>query len=116
MATRTITTGIDIGTNGVKVVVAELVLDRVTGKKTPRLIATGWAEARGLRHGYVMGIGDAARAVSAAVRQAEKMATSGGISSRHRAARWFRRPVCERALAGHERVFERIKTDDETIC
>jgi len=74
VATRTITTGIDIGTNGVKVVVAELVLDRTTGRKTPRLIATGWAESRGLRHGYVMGIGDAARAVNAAVRQAEKMA------------------------------------------
>lgn len=71
---RTITTGIDIGTSGVKVVVAELVHDRVTGKVAPKLIATGWSEARGLRHGYVMSVSDAARSVSAALRQAEKMA------------------------------------------
>ncbi len=71
---RTITTGIDLGTSGVKVVVAELVHDRITNKVAPKLIATGWAETRGLRHGYVMSISDAARSVSAAVRQAEKIA------------------------------------------
>ncbi len=71
---RTITTGIDIGTSGVKVVTAELVRDRTTNKIAPKLIATGWSETKGLRHGYVMSVSDAARCVTAAVRQAEKMA------------------------------------------
>jgi cell division protein FtsA len=71
---RIITTGIDIGTSTVKVVVAELIRERGKDRAVPKIIATGVAEARGLRHGYVMSVSDAARSVAAAVRQAEKVA------------------------------------------
>lgn len=69
---RNITVGIDVGTSAVKVVVSELVHD---GDKTaPKIIATGTAESKGLRHGYIMSSGDAVRCVKQALRQAEKSA------------------------------------------
>ncbi len=69
---RNITVGIDVGTNYVKVVVAELA--RIKDKVQPKVIGTGYAETRGMRHGYIMSAADVTRAISAAVRQAEKAA------------------------------------------
>lgn len=68
---RNITVGIDIGTHTVKVVVAELV--RGKEKPFPKVIGTGYAESKGLRHGYIMSPADVARSVKLAVRQAEKV-------------------------------------------
>ncbi len=70
---RNLTVGIDVGTHHVKVVIAELV--RGKDKPFPKVIGTGMAESKGLRHGYVMSHADAVRSVKTAVRQAEK--TSG---------------------------------------
>jgi cell division protein FtsA len=67
---RNITVGIDVGTNSVKVVVAELARNRE--KPLPKIIATGYSESKGLRHGYIMSPADAIRSIKLAVRQAEK--------------------------------------------
>lgn len=69
---RNITVGIDIGTENVKVVVAEIF--RGKEKPGPKILATGLAEAKGLRHGYIMSHADAVKSVRQAVRQAEKVA------------------------------------------
>ncbi len=66
---RHIAVGIDIGSYQIKVVVAETFND---GKSGPRMIGTGLAETKGLRHGYVINVEDAARSISSAIRQAEK--------------------------------------------
>lgn len=66
---RTIVTGIDIGTYQVKVAVAE----KSNGARSyPRIIGTGFAESRGLRHGYIVSQSDVIRAIRGAVAQAEK--------------------------------------------
>ncbi|MDQ3014575.1 MAG: cell division protein FtsA [bacterium] len=70
---RNITVGIDVGTHTVKVVVAELVRNKE--RTFPKIIGTGAAETKGLRHGYIMSQADAAQSILRAVRQAEK--TSG---------------------------------------
>jgi cell division ATPase FtsA len=46
---RNITVGIDVGTYQVKVVVAELAQEGE--RKIPKIIGTGFAESKGLRHG-----------------------------------------------------------------
>lgn len=66
-----IVTGIDIGTYHVKVVIAESAEDP---RQPPRILGTGYAESRGLRHGYIISIGDVSRSVAAAVSQASKAA------------------------------------------
>ncbi|MBX4198457.1 cell division protein FtsA [Candidatus Parcubacteria bacterium] len=71
---RNITVGIDVGTHTVKVVVAELVRNKE--KTFPKIIGTGTAETKGLRHGYIMSQADATRSIKSALRQAEK---SSGI-------------------------------------
>jgi cell division protein FtsA len=68
---RNITVGIDVGTHYVKVVVAEL--NREREKPYPKVIATGIAESKGLRHGYVLSPADAVKSIRTAVRQAEKV-------------------------------------------
>ncbi|MCC2631019.1 MAG: cell division protein FtsA, cell division protein FtsA [Candidatus Paceibacter sp.] len=68
---RNITVGIDVGTHTVKVVVAELI--RGKDKPFPKVIGTGYAESKGLRHGYIMSPADAARSIKQAARQAEKV-------------------------------------------
>ncbi len=70
---RNVTVGIDIGTYQVKVVVSELVKEN--GKSSTRIIGTGTAESKGLRHGYIVSIPDASDSVRMAVKMAEK--TSG---------------------------------------
>lgn len=67
-----ITTGIDIGTYEVRVVVAE----HGAENSLPTILGTGRAESKGLRHGYIINTSDVVRSVSMAVRQAEK---SSGI-------------------------------------
>lgn len=70
MAQRT-TVGIDVGSHHVRVVVAEN-----TGKGTPhKIIGAGYAESKGLRHGYIVNIDDVARSIREAAAQAEE--TSG---------------------------------------
>lgn len=69
---RRIATGIDIGTHQTKVVVVE----EVQTEAGPELhiIGTGIAESRGMRHGYVVDIEDAAESVRQARAQAEQAA------------------------------------------
>ncbi len=61
-----IVTGIDIGTYHVKVVIAE------TGDHSspPRIIGTGFAKSKGLRHGYIMSSADISSAIKTAISQA----------------------------------------------
>ena len=68
-----ISVGIDIGTYQIKVVVSESILTE-DGTYIPRIIATGEAESKGLRHGYIINIADVTRCVRIAVEQAEKAA------------------------------------------
>ncbi|MEX0933379.1 MAG: cell division protein FtsA [Candidatus Paceibacterota bacterium] len=70
--TKNIAVGIDIGTSNVKVAVAEKSF--VDGKIVPRLIATGFAESRGLRQGYIVNGSEVVKSIRKAVRQAEKAA------------------------------------------
>lgn len=76
--------GIDVGTNTIKVVVAEFPL-----KKAPRILGTGRSISRGLRQGYVTDIARAAQSIREAVREAESvskvkikeaLASIGGIT------------------------------------
>jgi cell division protein FtsA len=69
MANRIIT-GIDIGTNSVRVVITEY----VPGEGLPKILGIGKAESRGLRHGYIINIADAVRGVRLAVEEAEQAA------------------------------------------
>ncbi len=66
-----IVTGIDIGSYQVKVVIAERADDP---RQLPHILGTGYAESRGLKHGYVISVPDVARSVAAAVAQASKAA------------------------------------------
>lgn len=74
---RHIAVGIDIGTYHVKVVVAEYV--ETEGRSFPRIIGTGLAESKGLRHGYIINIQDVAESVARAAKDAE---TAAGIQIR----------------------------------
>jgi cell division protein FtsA len=47
---RNISVGIDIGTSAIRIVVGEF----LKGEKNPKIIGVGEAEAKGLRHGYVV--------------------------------------------------------------
>ena len=67
MSKRTV--GIDIGSNQVKVVVAEEV--QKGGKHVPKIIGTGFAESRGLRHGYIINGSDVRKSLESALTQAE---------------------------------------------
>jgi len=66
-----IVTGIDVGTYQVKVVIAEASSDP---RALPVILGTGYAESRGMRHGYIISIPEVARSVAAAVSQASKAA------------------------------------------
>lgn len=71
---RNITVGIDIGTYQVKVVVTELFKEN--GRSIPRILGTGIAESKGLRHGYIINTDDVTESVAQAVAQAEKAAST----------------------------------------
>lgn len=64
--------GIDVGTYQIKVVVAKDVPGAPGAM--PQIIATGFAESRGLRNGYVVNDQDATRSIQSAIFQAEKIA------------------------------------------
>ncbi|MGB3922078.1 MAG: cell division protein FtsA [Minisyncoccia bacterium] len=69
---RQVSTGIDIGTSEIRVVIAEIFQDN--GKNTPRIIGTGSSESRGVYRGYITNVGEAAKSLEVAIRQAEKTA------------------------------------------
>jgi len=69
---RNIITGIDIGTYYIKVVVSSI--KERSEKGLPKIIATGMAESKGLRHGYVTNVRDVAQSIAKAVAQAEEKA------------------------------------------
>jgi cell division protein FtsA len=73
--------GIDIGTYQIKVAVAEhssvdrsSAQDQKNQKSTrmPRILGVGFAESKGMRHGYIINLADVGRSVRIAVNQAEK--------------------------------------------
>lgn len=68
---RSIAVGIDIGTYQTKVVVAEA--DREGDKLVPHVIGVGYAETKGVRHGYIVNQKEVSRSIKTAVLQAEKM-------------------------------------------
>ncbi|MEK7530467.1 MAG: cell division protein FtsA [Patescibacteria group bacterium] len=65
-------TGIDIGTSQVRVVIAEVNPD----SPYPRIVGTGMSESKGMRHGYILSVGEVSRSIRVAVAQAEKTAGS----------------------------------------
>ncbi|MDO8520616.1 MAG: cell division protein FtsA [bacterium] len=75
MTSKRIITGIDIGTNTIRVVITEYAV----GAGLPHILGVGKAESRGLRHGYITNIADTVRSVRTAVLEAEKTA---GLSIR----------------------------------
>lgn len=69
---RNIITGIDIGTYQVKIVVTEYIKGK--DRSFPRIIGTGFAESKGLRHGYIINAADISRSIRAALKEAEAAA------------------------------------------
>ncbi len=69
---KNITVGIDIGTYQVKVVVAEMLKNEKDGRKFPQILGTGFAESKGLRHGYIINGTDVTQSIQTAVAIAEK--------------------------------------------
>jgi cell division protein FtsA len=69
---KTIAIGIDIGTYQVKIVVSECLSGNE--RSAPKIIGTGFAESKGLRHGYIINAHEVTRSILAAKRQAEKAA------------------------------------------
>ncbi|KKW39880.1 cell division protein FtsA [Candidatus Kaiserbacteria bacterium RIFCSPHIGHO2_02_FULL_54_22] len=70
---RRIATGIDIGTYQVKMVVVEELADRRSGRQL-RILGTGLAESKGLRHGYIVNKEEVSASIVEAKRQAESIA------------------------------------------
>jgi cell division protein FtsA len=69
---RNITTGIDVGTYHVKVVIAD---SREKNEKgLPKIIGAGIADSHGLRHGYVTNVKDVAESIKHALAIAEEKA------------------------------------------
>lgn len=69
---RRIATGIDIGTYQVKVVVVEELADKNGGRQL-RIIGTGLAESKGLRHGYIVNREEVSASIMRAKQQAESI-------------------------------------------
>ena len=80
---RRIATGIDIGTYQVKVVVVEEFSDKRSGRQL-RILGTGLAESKGLRHGYIVNKDEVTASILRAKREAESAArvtlTSGFLA------------------------------------
>ena len=75
---KPIAIGIDVGTYQVRVVAAESALEGT--RELPKVIGVGYAESRGLRHGYILNQTDAIKGVRQALAQAEK---ASGRSFKH---------------------------------
>ncbi len=69
---RSIITGIDIGTHHIKVVISQG--DEKNDKGFPKVMGIGMAEAKGLRHGYIVNLDDVKNSIRQAVAEAEKRA------------------------------------------
>lgn len=65
---RKLAVGIDVGTYQIKVVVAAM----RDGEHRPAVLGVGYAQSRGIRHGYIINNQDLVRALRAAIHQAEK--------------------------------------------
>lgn len=61
--------GIDIGTYQIKVVVVSDSIE--AGKKNPEILGVGFAESKGLRHGYIINSSDVSKSLKVAIAQAE---------------------------------------------
>jgi cell division protein FtsA len=61
--------GIDVGSHQVRVVVAE----QRAANTPPKVIGTGYAESKGLRHGYIVNTDEVTRAIREAIGQAEEI-------------------------------------------
>lgn len=72
IVSKEISTGIDVGTYQVKVVITELI--KRDGKKIPHIIGKGLFKSKGLRHGYIINKNEVTRSVIQAVKQAEAQA------------------------------------------
>ncbi|KKW27315.1 MAG: Cell division protein ftsA [Parcubacteria group bacterium GW2011_GWF1_52_5] len=68
--TRTIVTGIDVGTHTVRVLVGEYLI----GHRYPKVLAVVAKDSRGLRHGYVVNLDEVSASVGEALSAAENMA------------------------------------------
>jgi cell division protein FtsA len=66
--TKRISTGIDVGTHTTRV----LVVEHIPGE-SPRIIAMGVSETRGLRHGYIVNKADAMQSIQKAITNTEKI-------------------------------------------
>ena len=71
---RRIATGIDIGTYQVKLVVVEEIPADKRGPRSVRILGTGLAESKGLRHGYIVNKDEVRDSIIEAKRQAEATA------------------------------------------
>lgn len=69
---KNIAVGIDIGTYQIKIVVVENVHE--DGRDSYKIIGTGFAESKGLRHGYIINSNDTERSLKIAITEAEKNA------------------------------------------
>jgi cell division protein FtsA len=67
---KNISVGIDIGTYQIKIVVVENA--REDGRDNFKIIGTGFAESKGLRHGYIINSSDTQRSLRTAIAEAEK--------------------------------------------
>jgi len=70
---RRIATGIDIGTYQVKMVVVEELSDKQGGRQL-RILGTGLAESKGLRHGYIVDKEEVSKSILKAKKEAEQAA------------------------------------------
>ncbi|MFA5934611.1 MAG: cell division protein FtsA [Candidatus Paceibacterota bacterium] len=68
---RKISVGIDIGTYQIKVVVTESIKQE-DNSYSSNIIGTGYAESKGLRHGYIINMDDVTKCINTAVKQAER--------------------------------------------
>ena len=68
---RSTSVGLDIGTYQTRVVIAES--EKENDRLVPHVIGVGYAESKGLRHGYIVNQKDVSKSISSAVAQAEKM-------------------------------------------
>jgi len=71
---RRIATGIDIGTYQIKMVVVEETVEKRSGVRQLRIIGTGLAESKGLRHGYIVNKEEVSLCIAKAKQQAEASA------------------------------------------
>lgn len=67
MSRKNIAVGIDVGTNQIKIIVAE-----ANPNSLPIILSATSAESRGIRHGYVENISEAAKSLRSAINQAQK--------------------------------------------